>query len=183
MNIRKLFREIHIYLLVLFMAHLVLLADVASAESVQKDTDVVHGLAYNVSNPSWSLDDMRSNHKKLFKDPVTQRYLKKPHRKKVHAQGVMLRRSVFEKYGLFWDICSKSDKEFWYRIGLHPLSPLPKLVKAKKIEDFVSYYRRHKDSMKSSLREKEKQHLKDLFNQRIRQLKNDGITKKNTDFL
>ena len=42
MRIRKLFREILVYLLVLFMAHLILFADIASAESIQKDTDVVH---------------------------------------------------------------------------------------------------------------------------------------------
>ncbi len=42
MLICKLSREIHIYLLVFFMAHLVLFADVALAESIQKDTDVVH---------------------------------------------------------------------------------------------------------------------------------------------
>jgi hypothetical protein len=126
---------------------------------------------------------MRANHKKLFKDPITQRYFKKQHRKKIHAQGMMFRKSVFERFGLYWDIKSKSDKEMNFRLGIHPESPLPKLINHKKINSFVSYYRRHPDSMKSALKEKEKQELKDKFNRRIETLKRDGITKENTEWL
>lgn len=42
MLIRQLFKKIHVYLLVCFMVHLALLANLTLAESIQKDTDVVH---------------------------------------------------------------------------------------------------------------------------------------------
>ncbi|MCP4651217.1 MAG: glycosyltransferase family 2 protein [PVC group bacterium] len=151
---------------------------VKRVEAFKPGIDFVHGNVYNVSNPNWSYEDMLANTKKLYKDPGTQRYFKKQHRKKIHAQGMMFRKSVFERFGLYWDINSKADKEMNYRLGIHPESPLPKLIKHKKIDDFVSYYRRHKESMKSSLKEKEKQRLKELFNKRIKQLEKEGITKK-----
>ena len=145
--------------------------------------DFVHGNVYNVSNPDWSLEDMLSNTKALYKDPGTQRYFKKQHRKKIHAQGMMFRRSVFERFGLYWDINSKADKEMTYRLGIHPESPLPKLIKHKKIDGFVAFYRRHIDSMKSSLRSGKKFELKVKFNKRIAQLKCEGITKENTEYV
>lgn len=105
------------------------------------------------------------------------------HKDRVHAQGVMMRREVLEKYGLFYDMLSKSDKCMWYRLGVHPLSPLPKLVKAKKIDDFVAYYRIDPKSMKHSLDKKKKEELLKQFNKRINQLKKCGITHVNTEFI
>lgn len=155
-------------------------------EAFKPGVDFIHGNVYNVTTIGPKIatyEDMLDCTKKYSKDPGTLRYFKKQHRKKIHAQSQMFRRSVFERFGLYWNINSKADKEYIWRLGIHPESSLPKLIKHKKIDDFVAFYRRKPDSMKGSLKEKEKQELKDKFNRRIKQLKNKGITKGNTEWL
>lgn len=155
-------------------------------EAFKPDIDFIHGNVYNVTTIGPKIatyEDMLDCTKKYSKDPITLRYFKKQHRKKIHAQSQMFRRSVFERFGLYWDIKSKADKEMTYRLGLHPESPLPKLIKHKKIDDFVAFYRRKPDSMKGSLGAREKYRLKRLFDQRIEQLKEEGLTKGNTEWL
>ena len=49
-----------------------------------------------------------------------------------HAQGRMYRRNLHERFGLYYNMRSMNDKEWTYRLGIHPESPLPKLVKEKK---------------------------------------------------
>ena len=70
-----------------------------------------------------------------------------------------------------------------WRLGIHPESILPKLIKHKKINEFVAFYRRHQGSMKGSLKSGKKYELKAKFNMRIAQLKEEGITKDNTEWL
>jgi len=155
-------------------------------EAFKPEIDFVHGNVYDVTTIGSKIatyDDMMDCRKEFSMSPGTLRYFTKQHRKKIHAQSQMFRRSVFERFGLYWDINSKADKEYLYRLGIHPLSPLPKLIKHKKIDDFVAFYRRHESSMKSGLKEKQKRELKDKFNRRIAQLKREGITKENTEWL
>jgi len=135
------------------------------------ELEFVHGFAYSVKG-------------NLTYDECLRRKFRIHGRKdRVHAQTTMYRRRVFEKYGLFFPIHSKEDKEMTYRLGLHPLSPLPKLVKSKKIKDICAYYRIHGDSAKHSRTEKEAKKLKQKFDERIKQLKKEGITKENTKWL
>lgn len=138
------------------------------------ERDFVHGFAYSIYGDV-GLDWCNAHRHELKRHGR--------HMNRVHAQGVMMRREVLEKYGLFYDIVSKSDKEMWYRLGVHPLSSLPKLVNVKKIDDFVAYYRIDPKSMKHSLDKKKKEKLLKQFNKRIKQLKKEGITYQNTEYL
>jgi len=98
----------------------------------------------------------------------------------------MYRRDVFEKFGLFHEpLRSKEDKEMSYRLGVHKKSPIKKGVKFKRVEEPVYYYRRHDDA-------KRKSRIVDVyfdvrtcmeFDKRIMELRKNGITKQNTEFL
>ena len=96
------------------------------------------------------------------------------------------RKEVFEKYGLYYErLRSKEDKEFLYRLGLHPCSPIERKIVAKKIDAFVMVYRRHPQS-KHKARMADKKWLDEtntIFDKRIRHLRREGITKENTRFL
>ena len=98
----------------------------------------------------------------------------------------MYRRRVFQKYGLFHPpMRGKQDKEMSYRLGVHKKSPLKTVVKFKKIEEDVYYYRRHHDSQ-------HKQRGRDIykeikvcmaFDKRMKDLEINGITEQNTELL
>jgi hypothetical protein len=99
----------------------------------------------------------------------------------------MFRRRVFEKYGLFYEpLRSMADKEHVYRLGVHNLSTLPKLIKDRKIKDVVALYRKH-DTQMHRVRKYVKPEItlkiEKIFNARIKQLKKEGITRKNTRFI
>ena len=102
---------------------------------------------------------------------------------KIHAQTVMMRRKVFKEYGLFYEkLRSKADKEMWYRLGIHEDSPFPKLIKPKKVKIFVALYRKH-DLQMHKVRKKNKAvnlKINEIFKNRIKQLKREGVTKGNT---
>ena len=138
-------------------------------DSFEPGVDVVHGLAwrYRWSGTEWVIDGYNE-------------------KSKIHAQGVMIKRSVYEKHGLYYEkLRSKADKEMWYRLGIHPESPLPKLIKAKKIKNFVAYYRKHEKQM-HKLRKQNKEarsKTESIFKARIKQLSKEGITRENTAFL
>ncbi len=104
----------------------------------------------------------------------------------IHAQTILIRRSVFERFGLFYEkLRSKADKEYTFRVGIHRDSPLPKLIKVKKIKDFVSLYRKHELAM-HVVRKKNKKlnyRINKVFKKRIKQLKKEGVTRENTSFL
>lgn len=103
--------------------------------------------------------------------------------RRLNAQTLLWRRSALEKYGLYYEgLRSKEDKEMLFRYGLHPDSPLPKLIKAKKIEDDCVIYRRHPEA-KHKKRVQNKawyQETEKIFQQRIKQLRKEGITQDNT---
>lgn len=130
------------------------------------DIDLVHGIALRWYGGT----DTRGYNKKTY----------------IHAQGRMYRRSVYERFGLYYEkLRSMADKEMVYRLGVHPDSPLPKLIKEKKIKDVVAWYRKHDLAMHKQRRLKPKYNakIKKIFKQRIKQLKLEGITKNNTRFL
>ena len=69
-------------------------------------------------------------------------------RSSIHAQCVMIHKSVFDGYGGFDEnMRSKSDKLMWYKLGVHPRSPIKPKINAKKIKQFVALYRKHDDQM------------------------------------
>lgn len=114
---------------------------------------------------------------------VTRGFNKKTY---IHAQGRMYRRQVYEQYGLYCEqLRAMADKEFVYRIGVHPDSPFPKLVKDKRIKKVVALYRKHDVQMHRRRKRKPaiNKIVKKLFNRRINQLLREGITKENTEYL
>jgi len=141
--------------------------------------DVVHGRARKCHG-NISYNECLKKQKKL------EVYTRPPQFKAINFQTVMYRRRVFEKYGLFYEgLRSKEDKEFITRLGLHRDSPWSPLVKCKRIDKDIAFYRRHPESKhkkriadKAWSRETER-----IFAKRIRQLKAEGITKENTPWL
>lgn len=110
----------------------------------------------------------------------------KRHPSRIHAQGLMVRRSVYEQYGLYYEkLRSKADKEMLFRLGVHDLSPLRKRVNIRRCHAEVAYYRRH-DAAMHKMRQTDRKYDKqvnDIFKKRIKQLSREGITKGNTEWL
>jgi len=108
------------------------------------------------------------------------------HPSKLHAQGFMIHRKVFERCGLYYEpLRSKSDKEYWYRIGIHDKTPLPSQVDKRRCHCDVAFYRRHENAM-HKMRNKNPVYdneIEKIFDSRIKQLLKEGITKENTKFL
>jgi glycosyltransferase involved in cell wall biosynthesis len=128
--------------------------------------DLVHGIALRWYGGT----DLRGYNKKTY----------------VHAQGRMYRRRVYDKFGLYYEgLRSMADKEMVFRLGVHPESPFKKKVKDRKIPDVVAWYRKHDNAMHKVRRRHPgyNKRLKAAFNRRIKQLKNEGITKENTPWL
>ena len=130
------------------------------------EVDLVHGYA----DRWYGGDDFRGINRKTY----------------CHAQGRMWRRSVYDRFGLYYEpLRSMGDKEFIYRLGVHPDSPLPRLVKDYKLKKVVAHYRKHEDQMHKWKKYKRpdvgKLHKKQ-FKRRIKQLLREGITKENTRF-
>jgi glycosyltransferase involved in cell wall biosynthesis len=137
--------------------------------------DIVHGYALKVKeshNYLSAIRDMDSG--KLNRHPS-----------RLHSQGMMFRKGLFEKYGLYFDVYSKEDKEWVYRLGVHDKSPLKKRAAIKRVKTNVAFYRRHPLSM-HKLRVADKkfdQEICNKFDKRIKQLKRNFVTKENTEWL
>lgn len=156
--------------------------DMLSPESIEvrldkllrhPEADLVHGRAlkfYGDKDWNWCVE--HSNELKIDPRPV-------------HAQGVMLRRRVFEKHGLYFEqLRSKADKEMWFRLGIHPKSPLKLRVKVETTQRIVAFYRSHERSMHHA-RKKDPAidaPILAMFDQRMKELKKHGITRENTRF-
>jgi len=96
------------------------------------DVDVVHGIAYKVAGGCGYGKALLKQEKFAFDT-----------RCKIHAQGVMVRRSAYEKYGLYYEAMrSKADKEMWQRMLLLG-------AKFTKISTKCAFYRMHEKSMLS----------------------------------
>jgi glycosyltransferase involved in cell wall biosynthesis len=106
------------------------------------------------------------------------------HPAKVNPQTVMYRRSVFEKYGGWYErLLSGEDKEMSMRLGIHPESPF-NFVKVKKLKNPIALYRKH--MMEKHKRRKADEawnkETKRIQKERLKQLKREGITRENTCF-
>ncbi len=104
----------------------------------------------------------------------------------LHAQGKLYRKSVYKEHGLYYEgLRSMADKEYVYRLGIHPESPLPPLIQYKRLKKPVALYRKHDEAMHKVRRTTPKYNaeIKKTFKKRIKQLQREGITKENTDFL
>jgi glycosyltransferase involved in cell wall biosynthesis len=113
-------------------------------------------------------------------------------RGQVHAQTWMLRRSVFDEFGIYLpSMRSKGDKEFLWRLGLckKNVGALPgqdaSLVKSRKLDKFVAYYRRHRNTMIRYRANHPEYNRKicNMFAERQRIYAAEGITRQNTPFL
>lgn len=133
--------------------------------------DMVHGLAWkwrwSEEDGEWQIDGYNEN-------------------SKIHAQGILIKRSVYERFGLYYEqLRSRSDKEMVFRLGIHPKSPLPTLIKAKKIKNFIAFYRKHEKQMHKQRRLNKDigRPINKIFKQRIKDLAKEGVTKENTKWL
>ncbi len=133
--------------------------------------DMVHGKAWkwrwNEEEREWEIDGYNPN-------------------SSIHAQGVLIKRSVFKRFGLYYEaLRAKSDKEMWNRLGVHPKSKLPTLINARKIDNFVAYYRKHLKQLHRIRRQDDSigRPINKIFKQRMNDLKKNGVTKENTLFL
>lgn len=139
--------------------------------STHKDpVDMVDGNAYNFSGTQ----DYDFVMKRLYKLSIQEG------REKVHAQGVMLRRRVHCRFGLYDEsLRSRSDNEMWFR--------LLKLCEIRRmhIDDPVAIYRRHKRSMVQFRRDNpgyNEEVTRALLMAKDKRSR-EGITKHNTRFL
>jgi len=102
-------------------------------------------------------------------------------RKKIHSQTVMVRRTVYEKYGLYdEDLRSKSDNEMWYRLLYNG-----QINNWRLDGQPLAFYRRHDLSMimyrkRNPLYSNEQLRICDMKKElRLRE----GITRNNTRFM
>ena len=104
-----------------------------------------------------------------------------------HSSAQLYRREVFEQFGLYYEpLLPIADKELIYRFGIHPKSPLPLLITAVKVSGVVSHYRRHNRAMHTLQKtkyKKSREKMQRIFDRRIEQLKREGVTPQNTEFL
>ena len=97
-----------------------------------------------------------------------------------HAQGVMVKRECYEKYGLYDEnLRSKSDREMWIR--LRDLSR----IKIKAISDYVAFYRIHPNSMIQYRSKNPKHNEKIEYKcfEAVRERRRNGINQYNTRFI
>lgn len=132
------------------------------------DCEIVHGISYKFDGDrsyAWCL-------RKQYKLPFD----RKP---AIHAQGVAMPRTTYEKYGLYYErLRSKADSEYWQRLRIAG-------AKFGKIMTKCAYYRSHLKSMLHMRRRQPKYEKKivKIYDERIAELKRDGITKNNTRFM
>ncbi len=104
----------------------------------------------------------------------------------MNSQTIMVRRRVFEKWGLYYEpLRSAEDREWKMRIGLHPKSPFKTGIKSKKLDKDIAFFRRHPQA-KHKLRladSKWKEETEKIYKKRMKELKREGITPKNTELL
>jgi len=130
--------------------------------------DIVHGIAYKFEGSKSYSECLRKQHKLSF-----------DRRCKIHAQGVLVRRSVYERFGLYYEaLRSKADKEFWVRLSFLG-------VEFGKIETKCAFYRIHEKSM-LAMRNRNKKYDKmitKMYYDRIEEIERDDLTKENTRWL
>jgi glycosyltransferase involved in cell wall biosynthesis len=125
------------------------------------------------------LTNSDGNHKN--KKPYILRF---PSQYDIHAQTVMLDRSLHIKYGLYDEnLRSRSDREMWWR--LFGKSDAEALIKRAYLDKCVAYYRYHQNSM-MVMRAHNKtydRHVRSLAEKLYKLRRTEGITQSNTIFL
>ena len=138
---------------------------------VDNDVPFVHARAFNVKGPI-RLEKCYEIRKQKAKSP------------RIHAQTVMVKRWVYQKFGLYEErLRSKSDKEMWWRLFDKNDTckfRIPKMF----LNKYVAYYRKHGNSMMDKRRRKPKlqEELRQLL-EKCYQERRAGISAKNTRFL
>lgn len=134
--------------------------------------DFVHGEAVNIQGKTTLNDAYSLNLDKSKKVKA-----------RIHAQGVIYRRGIHIKYGLYDEnLRSRSDKEMWLR--LFDKGYGRKDVSKKKIQNIVAYYRIHEQAMhhkrhfNKKLQKKLSRQLEEAYQERY-----NNINKSNTKFL
>ena len=113
----------------------------------KKDYDFVHGPCL----------DMKEG-RRMVRNRLWDLWLKKGGWKNVHAQGVMLKKDIHRKIGLYDEsLWCKSDREFFARVFNHNF-------KIGVVEEDVAFYRRHKKQMHRS---KEKLRINDKLQKAV----------------
>jgi len=116
-------------------------------KKLQKGYDFVHG-------PCLDMKEGRV----LVRNRLWDIWLKKGTWKEVHAQGVMLKKDIHCKIGLYDEsLWCKSDREFFARVFNHGF-------KIGVVKEDVAFYRRHKKQMHRS---KEKLKINDLLQKEV----------------
>lgn len=120
-------------------------------QALQEHCDLVHGPVYDF-NPDGSLirSKLWKQWKKNREQPNAYKY--------IHAQGVMLKKDIHRKIGLYDEsLWSKSDREMWARIFHHNFNICT-------VDREVAIYRLHKNQMHKS---KEKLKHNDKLQQEV----------------
>ena len=103
----------------------------------------------------------------------------------IHAQTVMVRRHVYQEYGLYdEDLVSRSDREMWWRL-FGKSDDDKKLVTHAFVNKSLAYYRYHRKSMRYKRKKnKEKNQVIIAASEKsFEKRKREGITLDNTSFL
>jgi len=129
-----------------------------------------------------------------FADWLDTHKLKVHHRAdKVNAQGVMLRRDVYQRFGLYYEpLRSRGDNEYWNRLSIWPTDKIEDRDYLGEVASHrmpankpVAFYRRHSKTMinyrKANPKYNEEQTK--ILEDRKALIRKDGITKDNTEFL
>jgi len=138
-----------------------------------ENVDVVWGIALEIRGDI-SYEDAVQKMNKLRKHPS-----------KLNSQTPMYRRRVFKKCGGFFEgLRSKEDKAFYWRLGIHPESTLPSLVKGKRIKVPLAFYRKHGNGKHQRRKANPvwRAETEMVFKKRMKQLKHEGVTRENTCF-
>jgi len=103
----------------------------------------------------------------------------------IHAQSIMIKRNIFEEYGLFDEnLRSRSDREMWWRLFGKDENDKVK-ISSYHLHEIVAYYRYHVNSMwRKRKRDKKYDNIiirKSEKSYKMR--KKYGINKENTRFL
>jgi len=104
---------------------------------------------------------------------------------RIHAQTVMVRRSVYRRFGLYdEEMRSRADKEMWVRL-LGARDVEPSRVEKFFLDKDVAYYRHHGKSMMDKRRANKKlqSRLTRLLARKCETRQVEGITASNTRFL
>ena len=154
---------------------------------LEKKVPFVYADAITVYNKISLKECYKLNLKKLKKKKILHvaSYFSSDSVYQIHAQGVMVHRSIYIKYGLYDEnLRSRSDREMWWRLFGKDEKDNKK-IEAYHLSEAVAYYRFHRYSMWRKRKrnpERDKQIIK-MSKKAYNMRKEEGITKKNTRFL